>query len=235
MQTQIVSLTYPWLRAGLLALVVFVVSAGYLWARRWGASFDAVLYKISFAGLATTGTFLLAYSYAVGPCARFFPSVFVSRLQMRKYYGLLGYWVIVAHVFWALATFGPKRYPKFFVDGEFTATTVLSLSLGIIAFVLFSLVAFTSMKGIASNMSEGAWKITQRVGYLGLSVALVHFSIIKYEGWVDISTWPFLPADYFSFLSVIPLPPLSLLLFLFIVLVFVLRGLTIIYPKNASV
>lgn len=235
MNTQTIQSGYPWLRAIMLAVVVFIVSAGYLWVRRWGASFDAVLYKISFAGLATTGTFLLAYSYAIGPFARFFPSVFISRLPMRKYYGLLGYFVIVAHVFWALATFGPKRYPKFFIEGEFTTTTILSLSLGIIALVLFSLVAFTSLKGIASNMSEGAWKITQRVGYLGLAVALVHFSIIKYEGWLDISKWPFLPADYFSFLSVVPLPPLSLLLFLFIVFVFLLRGLTILYPKNASV
>src|SRR3989338_6248054 len=230
MQSPEVSPQHPWMRAFLLALVAFLVAAGYLWLRRWGAPLYTVLYKISFAGLATAGTFLLAYSYGIGPFARFFPRLFVSELSMRKYYGLLGYFLIVVHVVWALATFGPKRYPRLFVEGEFTTITIVSLILGVTAFALFSIVAFTSMQRIATNMSTDAWKTTQRVGYLGLLVALVHFTVLKYKGWLAIATWPSLPVDYFSFLSFVSLPPLSLLLFVFIVGVFLLRGLAIVCP-----
>ncbi|MEX0931044.1 MAG: ferric reductase-like transmembrane domain-containing protein [Candidatus Paceibacterota bacterium] len=213
--------------------VIFLVSALYLWARRWGMPLEDVAFKLSFAGLAVAGTALLALSFLLGPLARFWPNTFVKHLPLRKEYGIVGYFIIVAHVVWGLATLTPARYPKFFSDGSLEATTILLLLFGGVAFVLFSVVAFTSIPKIAKRMSPKTWKNTQRIGYLALFLALIHFSVVKYKGWLNVDGWPYVP-DSIPLLSLVPLPPLSLILFLFIVFVFVMRVMVMSFPRTEN-
>ncbi|MEX0917335.1 MAG: ferric reductase-like transmembrane domain-containing protein [Candidatus Paceibacterota bacterium] len=219
-----------WTYAIIMGAVVFLVSALYLWARRWGMPLEDVAFKLSFAGLAVAGMTLLSLSFLLGPLARFWPNTFVKHLPLRKQYGIVGYFIIMAHVVWGLATFSPAIFPKFFSDGSLKATTIMLLLFGVVAFVLFSIVAFTSIPKIAQQMSPKIWKSTQRIGYLALFLALIHFSVVKYKGWLNIDGWPYLP-DTIPFLSLVPLPPLSLILFLFIVFVFVMRVMAMLFPR----
>lgn len=220
-----------WVTSTLVALCTFILCTGYLWIRRWGTPLDEILYKITFGGLAVSGTVMLASSYLLGPLARTFPNIFSRGLTMRKYFGMVGFGVIVVHLFWGLATLTPHYYPKLFIGEIFTGTGMIFLIAGTLGFFLFLLVALTSLKSIAQNMPEVAWRTMQRLGYLGLIIVLVHFTIIKYKGWVAISDWAHLP-NSFPLLSSVSLPPLSFILFLFIVLILFIRLITIITNKQ---
>lgn len=222
-----------WAHAILAGALVFILSAGYLWARRWGMPFGDVAYKISFAGLAVAGTFLLSSSYAMGPLARLIPRAFGNGTTLRKYYGMVGFVVIVAHVFWGLATLTSAYYPKFFHGETLTLNAMIFLMTGTLALILFLLVAVTSLKSVAQFMPKAAWRATQRLGYAALVVTLVHFGSVKYKGWLTMNDWPHLP-DSFSIFSTIPLPPLSFLLFLFIIFVFALRIMDSAMAKAAA-
>ncbi len=222
-----------WAHAILAGVLVFILSAGYLWARRWGMPFGDVAYKISFAGLAVAGTFLLSLSYAMGPLARLVPRVFGNGTTLRKYYGMVGFGVIVVHVFWGLATLTPAYYPKFFHGETLTLNAMLFLMTGTLALILFLLVAVTSLKSVAQFMPKVAWRATQRLGYVALIVTLIHFGSVKYKGWADMGDWPHLP-EFFGFVSFVPLPPLSFLLFLFIIFVFALRIMDSAMAKAAA-
>lgn len=222
-----------WIHAITMGAIVFLVFALYLWARRWGMPLEDVAFKLSFAGLAVAGMTLLSLSFLLGPLARFWPNTFVKHLPLRKQYGIVGYFIIVAHVLWGLTTFSPAIFPKLFSDGSLKATTIMLLLFGIVAFVLFSIVAFTSIPKIAQQMSPKIWKSTQRIGYFAFFLALIHFSVVKYNGWINVEAWPYLP-DTIPFLSLVPLPPLSLILFLFIVFVFVMRVMVIIFAQTVN-
>ncbi len=225
------STTSLWIYSTVTAIFFFLLSTGYLWARRWGVPLEDVLYKITFAGLAVSGTVMLASSYFLGPLARTFPRVFGGGLTIRKYFGMVGFFMIVVHVFWGLATLTPAYYPKFFHGEVFTGQAMVFLMTGTVGFFLFLLVALTSLKTIAQGMPETAWRTMQRLGYLGLFVVLIHFTAVKYKGWLNVNDWPYLP-DSIPILSLAPLPPLSLILFVYIVFVLFVRLCTVIIHKR---
>ncbi|TSC75874.1 MAG: hypothetical protein G01um101430_44 [Parcubacteria group bacterium Gr01-1014_30] len=198
-----------WKNAILAGFVIFLFSAAWLYLRRWGAPLSEVYVKLSFSGVAVSGTALIAMAYLFGSMAHFWPETWEAKKGLRKYYGLFGFYLIVLHSTWGFL----YLYPSF-VD--------LPFILGILAFLVFSVVAFASLSFVAERMATSVWLFVQRLGYLALLLATVHFALLKWRGWLAFSSWP-----YF-------LPPLSLLLFIFVTFVFIMRILTWIQGSKKS-
>lgn len=202
----------PWRQALRLAGAILLFCMAWLYLRRWGAPFHAVYLKLLFASVAATGTALIGISFALGPLARIAPDAWRAHVSLRKHCGLLGFWLVVFHVVWALARLAPAHYGEFFgPGGALTPTAELALLAGVAALMIFSVQALASVPSIEARMQRADWLRVQRLGYAALALALAHLALLKWGGWMAVSGWRF------------GLPPLSLLLAAGLVLVFALR------------
>lgn len=197
-----------WKSAVLAGLIIFLFSALWLYLRRWGMPLSEVYFKLSFAGLAVTGTALIAMVYLFGSLAHFWPKTWEAKKELRKYYGLFGFYLIVLHSVWGILL----KVPLTEIEMPFI--------FGILGLLIFTIVAVASLRFIAQRMKPSWWLFLQRLGYLALILGTIHFGLLKWQGWLAIGKW-----HYF-------LPPLSLLLFLFITFVFIMRLLAIISKRK---
>ena len=125
---------------------------------------------IAFANraFAIGAVFLIGTSYLLGPLARFFPRKFVKRLEYRKPLGLYGYLFAVVHILMSLMI----------VPGEELGSNGLSLFFGMIAILIFTLVASTSIIKIEAHGFE-RWQKIQRTGYLAFALVILHFTVLE--------------------------------------------------------
>lgn len=133
----------------------------------------------------------IAFSYMLGPLARFWTNTFVPLLGMRKFFGLLGFGLGAVHGFMSLLLFSPANYPKFFLaDGSLNLTGELSMLFGILSFMIFAIVALTGVPSIGNALSQDTWQSLQRLGYAGLILVLLHVVSMGIAGWMEPETWP---------------------------------------------
>ncbi len=184
---------------------------------------SGVYIKLSFSGLAVAGTALIAIAYLIGSLARFWPAKWEQKKQLRKYYGLFGFYLILVHSAWGfLLKLYPEYYAKHFdkIDPAKVQLIDLPFIFGASGLLIFLAVALVSLQVVAKKMTPFAWLMTQRLGYLALVLGTIHFTLIKWKGWFKFDSWP-----YF-------LPPLSLLIFIFIAFVLIMRLLTLVSTRK---
>lgn len=170
--------------------------------------------------IAMAATILIGISFLLGPLARF-SKVFVRSLELRKGLGLWGFGMAAFHAVASLLLLSPAYYARIYGEaGKLTLQGESFLAFGILAFLVFSIVSFTSVPGVSSNIDLTKWKSIQRLGYLGYSFVLFHVAILGYSGWFK--------ADSYRY----GLASISLVSAMFIVLVLLLRILVIIFPKK---
>ncbi len=204
-----------------VGVFIFLFSAAWLYLRRFGAPLEEVYVKLLFASLPVTGVFLIGMSFAIGPLARFFPAYWAPRLPLRKQYGLGGFFLVAAHVLWGIVRLSPAYIFSLFGNILGTQDVVaISMILGFIGFLLFFFPAAASLSWISKRITPNMWRILQRIGYLAFALGIAHFTLLKWEGWTAFSSWPY------------GLPPLSLLLFVFVVAVFAVRACALFLPKR---
>jgi len=108
-------------------------------------------------------------SYFLGPLARFAWKTFSPKLEYRKPLGLFGYYFAIIHILLSLLI----------VPGETLGSNGLSLFFGMVAILIFTLVASTSMmKSIEAHGFE-RWQKIQRTGYLAFLFVIFHFVILE--------------------------------------------------------
>lgn len=146
---------------------------------------------ISNKAISLSAVAFIALSYLLGPLARFWPRTIVPLLWMRQFFGLLGFGLGAMHGLLSLLLFTPATYPKFFLpDGTLNLTGELSMLFGVLAFLVFTLVAISDLLALLRPLEEQRWRAVQRMGYLGLLLVLLHVVSMGYEGWSKPSTWP---------------------------------------------
>ncbi len=116
---------------------------------------------------AISAVFLIGFSYLLGPLAGFLPKLFVQRLEYRKPLGLYGYGFAIIHILLSLLI----------VPGSELAGNNWSLFFGMIAILIFTLVASTSITRIEAHGFE-RWQRIQRMGYLAFVLVILHFSLL---------------------------------------------------------
>ncbi len=179
-----------WKRALLAIGVVFLLFVLQHYFRRFGQPIETIYFTILFDSIALTGVVLIGLSYLLGPLARLWPGKWETALPLRKHFGLAGLGFVVLHILLALTIFNPNYYPKFFSEtGKLSAIGELSILAGGIGFVLFLVVATTSIPSVAERMQGKNWLMAQRIGLMALIISTVHFAILKWRGWFDLSQW----------------------------------------------
>lgn len=212
---------HPWRQALYAAAVLMLFGMAWLYLRRFGAPLGEVWVKLLFAAIPVTGVGLIVLCFAAGPLTRLWPRIGAPWLPRRKQLGLLGFFFVVFHVFWALARLSPPHYPSFFdASGTLSATAELSMLAGVASLMIFSVQGLSSLPSVMERMLASSWRATQRLGYLALALGGLHLALLKWTGWVQVSHWSH------------GLPPLSLLLMLAMVLMAVLRLAVLALPRR---
>ena len=190
-----------WRNTFLLSIVIFSLGSIYLSLRRW----DYDLY-IANKVFATTALVLIGLSLALsGLC--YFWDFADDKILYRKYLGLTGFAFAVIHVVTSVFLLPDHfPYPEWFFDN------MLSVFLGGTALLLLSFLALISNRTAMTMLGSKYWRLLLRLGYLAFILIIAHLAILKYPGWIR---WMknFDPI----------LPPLSLLEFIFALLVITLR------------
>ncbi len=209
-----------------LSVIIFLVVFAYAVIRYnviKGTPWVELPFFVSNKAISLSAVVFIALSYTLGSLARFWPKTFVPALGLRKFFGLLGFGLAALHGLISLLIFSPVYYPKFFLEsGELNLVGELSMLFGVLAFVVFALVAISSIPAVAKSMKPERWLAVQRVGYLGLVLVFFHVFVMGLQGWLKPSGWPG------------GLLPISLVAAIVIALALLVKITAMVFPKEAN-
>lgn len=164
--------------------------------------------------VALAATVLIGISYVIGPLARWWPTKYVPLLPSRKAIGVAGYGLAAFHAIASLVLLSPAYYSRFYeASGKLTGTSESMLVMGILAFLIFSLVATSSLPAVEEKLHPDDWLRIQRYGLWAYFFVLLHVVLMGYKGWSQ--------ADSYQY----GLASITLISSLVIVLVFLIRAL----------
>ena len=144
------------------AIAFFVIMSYYVFNGR------PVNLAFTNRALAIGSVFLIGASYILGPLSRLAPKIIIPKLQYRKPLGLYGYLFAVSHILLSLV-----------ISGEELASNGLSIFFGMIAIIIFTMVASTSMVKSISAFGFNRWQKIQRTGYVAFLLVIVHFTVLE--------------------------------------------------------
>lgn len=213
-----------WYSVFVVFLIIFFIIFTYAIIRYnviKGVEIKYIPLYISNKAIAVTSVVLIGFSFLLGPLSFFFPKKFNSKLYLRKHFGLFGFGLAVVHSFISLLLFSPSYYPKFFeVSGKLSLEGELSMSMGILALFIFSIVAVSSVPSIEKGMDKKKWLFIQRLGYLAFFLVMLHVFVMGFKSWLKPSDWPG------------GLLPMSLIAFIVIFIVLFLRLIVLLLKRR---
>lgn len=201
-----------WNRAFRTTAVVLAIFIIQHYARRFGQPIKTIYFGILFASIALTGLTMISASYLMGPLARLWPARWTKYRELSKQFGLIGFIFIILHVFLALTVLTPAYYPKIFSgSGKLSELGQISMLAGALGFVIFIVIAITSLPSVAANMTKRGWLFVQRFGLIAVILSVLHFAVFKWQNWFNLDQWN----NY--------IPPGTFVLTAFVVFVFLMR------------
>jgi DMSO/TMAO reductase YedYZ heme-binding membrane subunit len=142
----------------------------------------------------------VACSYLVGKVFRWHDHDRQLRLVVIKFCGLMGFFLAGIHAFFSLSLLTPAYYAKYFdAGGRLNILGEVAISVGVIALFLLLAPAITTLPMMPKAIGGVRWKRNQRLGYVALSLVVVHLVVLGLKGWMT-------PADWNA-----GLPPISLI------------------------
>jgi DMSO/TMAO reductase YedYZ heme-binding membrane subunit len=118
---------------------------------------------------ASSGTILTILSFVLGPLSWWLmPKLDPS--EYRKFFGIAGFSLLAIHGLLSLSYSSPYI---------FTIDNLVSITAAMASFALFSLLAATSSDVVFDGLGYDKWKRIQRLGYVALGIALVHFVLTE--------------------------------------------------------
>ncbi len=183
-----VSITVIIITAALLSYYIFYRGRALLDIGTWNRVF------------AFGAVFLLGLTFLLGSLYYFRPKLFAMELAHRKALGLWGFAFAAAHVAISI-----------FIAWDEIIAHRLSILFGIIAFLIFSVMAATSTAGWIKKLGYERWKDIQRMGYFAFFLVLLHVGILEIG---EITEHPLIP-----------------IAFIFMLLVLLARILVLLLPK----
>ena len=152
----------------------FVISAIVILAFAWYYFiFRAFPVNMGFLNAVTafSATIILSLSFFMGPLANIV-HWFKPYLHDRKEYGLIGYSLAAIHLLLAiLVMLEPGR--------EFVFADIGSIVFAGMAFVIFTIMAFTSTNKWVTSLGYDNWKMLQRTGYIALASVAAHIVLLE--------------------------------------------------------
>lgn len=188
-----------WRNSIFWGIVLYLLVVTYVW--RYTDTFSLEVLSNAAAG---TGGILIGTSFALSGLSYFF-NIFDSKLQYRKYLGLLGYYFALAYAISLLFRF-PDRYITHFSATIFETQALLGITAMIILTCMMCISHQYWMKLLGKH-----WRPLLRVGYLAYGLLVVRAALLEHAMW---RAWLLEPDG---------LPPMRLLLSTFAVCVIALR------------
>ena len=159
--------------------------------------------------LASEALVLIGLSFLLSSICFFFDK-FDSYIIYRKYLGLTGFYAAVLHIFITVFLL-QDRFPL----NQWFGSHIQAFIPGLIAFVIFLVMALISNTAGAVLLGGKRWRMILRVGgYTAYFFLLLHTAFINYQGWVN---WLTKPTTI--------LPPFGLVAVIFMLLVYAARTL----------
>ena len=202
-----------WLNTVIFSILLFIVLCAYYLIQ--GHSSD--LFSLNII-LALTGMVLIGLSYALSGITYFW-NFADSKLIYRKQLGLSGFYLVLVHATFSFVNYffipnSPK--PQFelghmWVIAGISISNVFAFAAGVTALAILLFVALISTNYAMMALGGMRWRRYLRFGYWAYLIIVIHFGLKRYNEWA-------------AWLSVrVGLPPLSLLLLIFVGFVLLLR------------
>ncbi len=170
--------------------------------------------------IAITTVAMLGISLGLGPLNKILNGKYESIVGAKKYFGLVGFGLAAIHTIMSLALLKPSYYGKFFEGDRLNFTGETSLLFGTLALFLFSVLAIVSIPSVSEKLDKKAWDNISRIGFLGFGLVMLHVFVMGYSGWLDTSRWPG------------KMLPISLIAFLMILIVFIVKLFSSLKPAQ---
>lgn len=152
--------------------------------------YDQLPLYIANKAVALSTVIIIGLSFVLGPLAHFWPTKISRFVPLKKAYGLIGFGLAALHAIMSLVLLSPAYYSRLYLDsGKLTGTGELTMVLGILAFLIFSIVAATSLPGMDKALSPDQWKRMMRLGYVAYFLVLLHVGFMGWGGWWRASSW----------------------------------------------
>lgn len=211
-----------WKKTSAIVFIVFGLCLAYAIVRYnivRSIPFDNLPLFIANKAIALSATILIGLSFLLGPLAHVWKGL-IPHLYLRKHLGVIGFGVAALHTLMSLVLLDKTYYPKFYTEsGKFNLMGESALLFGILSFLIFSVIAITSLPPIEKHMHPGQWKLVQRMGYLAYFFVLLHVTVMGFAGWFNPDSWKY------------GLASISLIAALFIIFVLLVRILSIGFKK----
>ncbi len=174
--------------------------------------------------VACAGLLMIVLSYVFSAAYHFWKPLRTG-LALRRSFGISGFMLVVVHVglVFTIADPAAPQHAKFPFPDYFLENWIAILP-AMLALLYFSYACYISIKPArfcTSATATASWRRRLRYGYVATLVALLHASMLKYEGWL---TW---------FATHNPaLPPLSLVAIGCCLALVALKGLQLIQIRR---
>ncbi len=149
------------------------------------ANYEINLERSVLIGSGYAGFFFLVITLLIGPLARVFKTrFFVSLIMHRRNLGVLSFILVLIHTFLVLkVTYSWEFLNLYFwnTDGVYTLRQDrhgISIMLGSLAFILFTVLAITSNK-TALILLKKHWKTIQRLSYTVFVLSVLHIFLYR--------------------------------------------------------
>jgi DMSO/TMAO reductase YedYZ heme-binding membrane subunit len=188
-----------WRNALIFSLVVLIFTFLYNWLQ-----LDRLSLRTWNKSFADTGMLLIGLSFALsGIC--YFWNFADTKIMYRKDLGLNGFYLLLTHSVYAMFFSRFTKWHQYFNESNLLSTT---FALGSLA--IFAIMALSSNKFAIHELGGKNWRRLLRTGYIAFIFGLAHMGLMTYDTWLE---W----------IQKLGLPPFSLFVFVFGVLVVLLR------------
>ena len=141
-------------------------------------------------GLSLAAFILISFNFAFGPAKKWGLPIPQSWLDARKLLGMIGFLLVLMHVFMSLMLFSPLRYGKLFeADGTMTLTAGLSMLAGILAFVTLWVYTVSFQTFLKEDKAFIAFVTSRKTMLISFLFGAIHLFFMGYSGWLTPSGW----------------------------------------------
>ncbi len=155
---------------------------------------------------------LLTFNFTFGPLKNLGVKVPSKWLESRNVLGMIGFVLVIIHVFMSLALLRPTIYAKFFEpNGTLTLFAGLSVLAGILAFVVLWIYNSTFQTHLRENKKFVQFITSRKFMIWALTLGAFHLFFMGIKGWLNPAGWNG------------GIPPVSLIAFLFFAVGYVIN------------
>ena len=163
-------------------------------------------------GLSLAAFILISFNFAFSPAKKWGIPIPKPWLDARKVLGMMGFLLVLIHVFMSLMLFSPLRYAKLFeANGTMTLNAGLSMLAGILAFVTLWVYTVSFQTFLREDKAFIALITSRTTMLISFLFGAMHLFFMGYSGWLKPSSWNG------------GLPPISLVAFVVFLIAYILN------------